>query len=103
MSARQLPVQPLVPYTPGVRAQGFGATADTAPAGPPLMVKPTVPSGGLFVPLAVSVTVTMHVMGLLAGVEAGQSSVVEVVRVITWTISEPLVPAWIETATGLYV
>jgi hypothetical protein len=37
----------------------------------------------------------------LAGVEGGQSTVVVVVRAITCTVSEPLLPAWIEPAAGL--
>jgi hypothetical protein len=85
----------------GVSVQGFGVIADVEPAGP-LMVKPTVPSGALFVPLAVSVTVTVHVSGLLAGVDGGQSTVVVVVRVMTSTVSDPLLPAWMEPAAGLY-
>src|SRR5436305_909594 len=103
MLALKLTMHELLLGLLGVRAQGFGVTVALEPIGPPPMVKPTVPSGALVVPLAVSVTVTVHVVGLLAGVEAGQSSVVDVVRVITWTISEPLLPAWIEPATGLYV
>ena len=84
----------------GVRVHGLGVTVE--PVGP-LMVKPTVPSGALGLPPAVSATVTVHVAGLLAGVEGGQSSVVEVVRVITSTVSEPLLVAWTEPATGVYV
>ena len=84
----------------GVREQGFGVTVPFEPAGP-LMVKPTVPWGGLVVPLAVSTTVTVHVAGLLAGVEGGQSSMVDVVRVMTRTVSVPLLPEWNEPAAGL--
>ncbi len=50
------------------------------PAGWLVKLKPTVPAGALFVPEAVSVTVTVQLAGLFAGVEAGQSSVVEVER-----------------------
>ena len=77
----------------GATVQGLGDTVEVDPLGPPLIVKLTVPSGALLVPLAVSVTVTVHVAGLLAGVEGGQSSVVEVVRVITSTVSVPLLLA----------
>ena len=85
----------------GVGVHGLGVTLDAEPAGPPLTVKLTAPAGGLFVPLAMSVTVTVQVAGLLAGVEGGQSTVVVVVRAITCTVSEPLLPAWIEPAAGL--
>src|SRR5947199_10400265 len=53
-------------------------------------MKLTVPTGGLFVPLAVSCTVTVQLSGLFAGVEGGQSNVVCVDRAMTWTMSVPL-------------
>ena len=92
-------VQELLLVPLGARAQGV--TLELEPAGPPLIVKLTVPTGGLFVPLAVSCTVTVHVSGLFAGVDGGQSNVVCVDRAMTWTISVPLLPAWIESAAGL--
>jgi hypothetical protein len=84
----------------GASVQGFGLTLAVDPAGP-LMVKPTVPSGALFVPLAVSVTVTVHVSGLFGAVESGQSTVVVVARVVTVTVSVPLLLAWIVPGAGL--
>src|SRR2546428_2254291 len=45
----------------------------------------TMPRGALLGALSVSATVTVQERGLLAGVEAGQSSVVEVVRAVTDT------------------
>ena len=92
-------VQELLLAVVGARAQGV--TLEVEPAGPPVIMKLTVPTGGLFVPLAVSSTVTVQLSGLLAGVDAGQSSVVCVDRAMTWTISVPLLPAWIESAAGL--
>ena len=101
--ALKVTVQELVLLLLGVRVQGFAATIGIEPLGPPLIVKLTVPTGALFVPLAVSVTVTVHMAGLLAGVDGGQSSTVEVVRLMTSTVSEPLLPAWMEPASGVYV
>ena len=43
-------------------------------------VKLAVPAGGVFVPLAVSVTVTVQVTGEFAGVDVGQLSAVAVAR-----------------------
>jgi len=83
-------VQELLLAVVGARAQGV--TLEVEPAGPPVIMKLTVPIGGLFVPLAVSSTVTVQLSGLLAGVDAGQSSVVDVVRVMTATVSVPLLP-----------
>ena len=92
-------VQELLLVVVGPRAQGV--TLEVEPAGPPLIVKLTVPTGGLFVPLAVSCTVTVQLSGLFAGVEGGQSNVVCVDRAMTWTISVPLLPLWTVPATGL--
>ena len=92
-------VQELLLAVVGARAQGV--TLEVEPAGPPLIMKLTVPTGGLFVPLAVSSTVTVQLSGLLAGVDAGQSSVVCVDRAMTWTISVPLLPAWTDPAAGV--
>jgi hypothetical protein len=101
MLAVKLTVQELLLVLVAVKAQGFGVTLLLEPVGPPLIVKLTVPTGALFVPLAVSVTVTVHIAGLLAGVDDGQSSVVDVVRRMTSTVSLPLLPAWIDPAIGL--
>src|SRR5438093_324476 len=92
-------VQELLLVVVGARAQGV--TLDVDPAGPPLTVKPTVPEGALLVPLAVSSTVTVQLRGLLAGVDGGQSNVVSVVRVLTSTVSAPLLPLWTVPAAGL--
>src|SRR2546427_4888999 len=53
-------------------------------------LKSTVPVGGVLVPLAVSLTVTVQPSGLLAGVVAGQSSTVLVERVVTLPVTPPL-------------
>ena len=82
----------------GASVQGFGVTVEPAA---PLIVKLTVPTGGLFVPLAVSCTVTVHVSGLFAGVDGGQSNVVCVDRAMTWTISVPLLPLWTDPGAGV--
>ena len=81
-------------------AHGLGVTLEVDPAGP-LMAKPTVPSGALLVPLAVSVTVTVQVSGLFGAVEAGQSTVVVVVRGLTSTVSLPVLLACVDAAAGL--
>jgi hypothetical protein len=78
-----------------------GVTVAVEPAGWLVTLKLTVPSGALFVPEAVSLTVAVQVAGVLAGVEAGQSSVVEVERAVTLIVSEPLLEAWIEVGAGL--
>src|SRR3989475_2581292 len=49
--------------------------------------KLTMPRGALLGALSVSATVTVQERGLLAGVEAGQSSVVEVVRLPTVVVA----------------
>jgi len=50
----------------------------------PLLVKLTVPVGALAVPTDVSVTVPVHVVGELTGIEAGvQLTAVVVVRLLT--------------------
>ena len=78
--------------TSGAIVQGFGTTVGIEPAGWLVNVKPTVPCGGLFVPGAVSVTRTTQLAGLLAGVDAGQSSVVVVARALTVIVSFPVLP-----------
>jgi hypothetical protein len=100
LSALKLTVHVLVLLLLGASVQGLGVMLEVDPAGP-LILKPTVPSGALLVPLAVSVTVTVHASGLFAGVEGGQSTVVVVVRAMTWILAEPLLLAWIEPAAGL--
>src|SRR5438552_11344286 len=71
----------------GTRTQGLTVAVD--PEGWLVKLKLTVPVGGLLVPLAVSVTVTVQPSGLLAEVVAGQSSTVVVERVVTITVSLP--------------
>jgi len=85
------------------RAQGLGTTVAVEPAGWPVTAKLTVPCGGLWVPGAVSVTVTVQVAGAFAGVDAGQSSVVAVVRAITVIVALPLLEPWTESGAGVYV
>ena len=102
MSALKLTIQVLVLLPVGARVHGLGVTVEVEPAGP-LVLKPTVPSGAVLVPLAVSVTVTVHASGLFAGVDGGQSTAVVVVRAMTWILGEPLLLAWTEAAAGVYV
>ena len=99
LSALNITVQELL--LPLLGARAHGVTLELEPAGPPLMLKPTVPTGALLVPPAVSATVTVQVSGVLGEVESGQSSVVCVDRAMTSTMSVPLLPAWIESAAGL--
>jgi hypothetical protein len=48
----------------------------------------------------VSVTRTVQVAGLLAGVVAGQTTVVEVLRAVTVIVSPPVLVAWTEAGAG---
>src|SRR2546428_13382939 len=78
---RRPPRTTLFPYTTlfrSVSVQGLGATAELEPDGLVETTKLTMPRGALLGALSVSATVTVQERGLLAGVEAGQSSVVEV-------------------------
>src|SRR3989442_6325985 len=77
---RPPPRSALFPYTTLLRS---GATAELEPDGLVETTKLTMPRGALLGALSVSATVTVQERGLLAGVEAGQSSVVEVVRAVT--------------------
>src|SRR5439155_20731226 len=72
--AVNITVQELLLAVVGARAQGV--TLEVEPAGPPLIVKLTVPTGGLFVPLAVSCTVGMELGGTPAAWAGRKSSVV---------------------------
>jgi hypothetical protein len=96
----KLTVQELLLVLVAVRVHGFAVTLELEPEGP-LMANPTVPWGALFVPLAVSVTVTVQVAGLLAAVESGQSTVVDVVRAMTSTLSVPLLAVCTDPAAGV--
>src|SRR5688572_28950833 len=73
-------VQLLESAVAGPSTHGLGVMLTLDPAGWLVNVKPAVPAGGVFVPLAVSVTVTVQVAGAFAGVEAGQLSTVAVER-----------------------
>jgi hypothetical protein len=64
----------------GVRTQSV--TVAVEPSGWAVTSASTLPWGGLLVPAAVSVTVTVQVAGLLAGVVGGQFTVVAVLRVV---------------------
>ena len=56
--------------------------------------KPTVPVGVLFVPPSVSVTVAVHVVPTATSTEEGtQEIAVVVVRVLTVSVTEPLLTA----------
>lgn len=80
VSAMNVTVQLLESAVAGPRMHGSGVMLALDPAGWLVNVKLTVPAGGVFAPLAVSVTVTVQVTGEFAGVEAGQLSSVEVER-----------------------
>ena len=70
----------------------------------PLLVKLTVPVGVIGVPVSLSVTVAVHVVETPAGTVGGvQSTVVIVERLVTVTVSLPLLVEWIESLAGLYV
>src|SRR5438552_718275 len=91
--------QELLLVVVGARAQGV--TLEVEPAGPPVIMKLTVPTGGLFVPLAVRSEERRVGNGRMSGGDAGQSNVVWVDRAMTSTMSVPLLPAWIESVAGL--
>src|SRR2546426_1660188 len=81
---------------PGTRRQGLTVAVD--PDGWLVKLKSTVPVGGVLVPLAVSLTVTVQPSGLLAGVVAGQSSTVLVERfAVTVTAVVPELPKCVES------
>ena len=86
----------------GVSAHGSGVTLAADPAGLLVKVKLTVPAGGLLVPFAVSVTVTVQLAGLFAGVDVGQSSTVPVPRAVTVIVSVPVLDAWTDPTAGSY-
>ena len=90
----------LVPLRLAVRTQGSGVTVGVEPAGCAVNVKSTSPRGGLLGAVSVSRTVTVQLAGVLAGVEAGQSTVVEVLRAVTEIVSEPLLVACTEAGAG---
>jgi hypothetical protein len=57
--------------------------------------KPTVPVGVLAVPPSVSVTVAVHVVPTATSTDEGtQEIAVVVVRVLTDSVTEPLLTAW---------
>ena len=62
----------------------------------PLLVKATVPVGALWVPVAVSVTVAVQLVGALTGTELGeQLTLVEVDLVVTVSAKVPELAAWV--------
>src|SRR3989442_769259 len=75
-----------------------GVTLAVEPAGWLVKLRRTVRCGAVLVPESVSATLTVQVAGLLAGVESGQSSVVEVERAVTMIVSLPLLAAWMSVA-----
>jgi len=95
-------VQLLELVVAGVSAHGSGVTLAADPAGLLVKVKSTVPLGALFVPLAVSVTVTVQLAGLFAAVDDGQSRAVDVPRVVTVIESVPVLDAWTDPTAGSY-
>jgi hypothetical protein len=94
-------VQLLELVVAGVSAHGSGVTLASDPAGWLVKLKSMVPEGALFVPLAVSVTVTTQLAGLFAGVDDGQSSTVDVPRAVTVIASVPVLPLCGEPGAGL--
>src|SRR2546425_141967 len=77
----------LTPSALAVSRHGDGVTLAVEPAGWLVKLKLTVPCGAVLVPESVSATLTVQVAGLLAGVESGQSSVVEVERTATVVVA----------------
>ena len=58
--------------------------------------KPTVPVGVLAVPPSVSVTVAVHVVPTATSTDEGtQEIAVDVERVLTVSVAEPLLTAWV--------
>jgi len=58
--------------------------------------KPTVPVGVDGVPAFVSVTVAVHVVPTATSTEEGKHEIaVDVVRVLTVSVTEPLLTAWV--------
>src|SRR3989441_832859 len=96
---RRPPRSTLFPYTTLFRS----ATAELEPDGLVETTKLTMPRGALLGALSVSATVTVQERGLLAGVEAGQSSVVEVVRVPTVVVAVAVVVAGVGGGGGVEV
>ena len=80
---------------------GSGVTIAVEPGGWLVTVKSTEPEGALLVPPAVSVAVTAQLTGLFAGVESGQTMLVEVLRAVTLIVSLPELPAWSVPDAGL--
>jgi len=73
-----------------------GASVQLAGAKVPLFEKLTVPVGVLFVPVSVSLTVAVQLVGLLTGTLVGvQETEVEVVRLVTVTLVWPELPWWL--------
>ena len=60
--------------------------------------KPTLPVGVLFVPPSVSVTVAVHVVPTATSTVGEQEIAVLVVRVLTVSVVEPLLTAWVASA-----
>jgi hypothetical protein len=57
--------------------------------------KLTLPVGVLLVPVSVSVTVTVHVVPTATSTVGEQEIAVLVVRVLTVSVTEPLLVAWV--------
>jgi hypothetical protein len=101
VSARNTTVQLLELVVAGASVHGSGVTLASDPAGWLVKLKSTVPAGALFVPSAVSVTVTTQLTGLFAGVESGQTMLVEVLRAVTLIVSLPELAVWSVPDAGL--
>jgi len=95
-------VQVLELVVAGTSTHGSGVSIAVEPGGWLVKVKSTVPEGALFVPVAVSVTVTRQLAGLFAGVDDGQSRTVDVLRAVTMIESVPVLDAWTDPTAGSY-
>ncbi len=70
-----------------------GASVQLTGAKVPLLEKLTVPVGVVLVPVSVSLTVAVQLVGLLTGtLAAEQETEVEVVRLLTATLAWPELP-----------
>jgi hypothetical protein len=101
VSATNSTVQVLELVEAGARRHGSGFTIAVEPGGWLVNVKSTEPAGALLVPPAVSATVTAQLTGLFAGVESGQTMLVDVVRAVTLIVSLPELPVWSVPDAGL--
>src|SRR2546426_693272 len=99
---RRPPRSTLFPYTTLFRSvQGLGATAELEPDGLVETTKLTMPRGALLGAEPKCARLTSSELGISDAVLSLQSSVVEVVRAVTMTVSLPLLVACTEVGAGL--